>query len=92
MDYQGNLRPINHAKLVGEIAKHLESFIEVRPSSPELRATHRLYVQEMGSITIDPAFEGYKVGPGGIELRHIHIAGLQQVSLGSWQPHLIYSG
>ena len=46
----------------------------------------------MRSTTIEPAFEGYKVGPGGIELRHIGIAGLQRVSFGSWQPYLIYSG
>jgi hypothetical protein len=46
----------------------------------------------MRSTTIEPAFEGYKVGPGGIELRHIHIAGLRQVTLGSWQPYLIYNG
>ena len=45
----------------------------------------------MSSTTIDPAFAVYEVGPGGIELRHIHIAALEQVSLGSWQPRLIYN-
>jgi hypothetical protein len=46
----------------------------------------------MKSTAIDPAFAGYEIGPEGIELHHILIAGLDQVSLGLWQPRLIYSG
>ena len=39
----------------------------------------------------DPPSSGYKVGPGGIELRHTHIEALEQVSQGLWWPRLIYS-
>jgi len=46
----------------------------------------------MKSAEIDPTCSEYKVGPGGIELRHILIASLEQVSRGSWQPHFIYRG
>jgi len=41
---------------------------------------------------IDPEYASYHVAQGGIELRHIRIAALEQVSRGSWQPRLIYSG
>jgi len=46
----------------------------------------------MGTTPIDPGYVEYKVGLGGIELRDIHIASLEQVSRASWQPRLIYSG
>ena len=58
----------------------------------ELRATYELYVQKMELAPIDPASAHYKVGPGGIELCQIQIAALEQVSRGSWQPRLFYSG
>lgn len=45
----------------------------------------------MKSADIDPSCVEYKVGPEGIELRHVLIASLEQVSRGSWQPHFIYS-
>ena len=45
----------------------------------------------MQSADIDPAFAKYKVGPGGIELHHLYVASLEQVSRGSWQPRLIYA-
>jgi len=45
----------------------------------------------MEHAPIEPTYVNYKVGPGGIELRHIHIEALEQVSRGSWQPRLIYS-
>ena len=44
----------------------------------------------MKSTLIDPDYAKYKVGPGGIELRHIHIATLNRVSRGSWQARLLY--
>ena len=44
----------------------------------------------MAPVTVDPGHEKYKVGPGFIELRHVHIDSLVRVSRGSWQPHLIY--
>ena len=43
----------------------------------------------MKTAPVDPEHAEYKVGEGGIELRHIHIASLEQVSRGSWQPRLI---
>ena len=46
----------------------------------------------MGPAAIDPDYTDYKVGFGGIELRHLHIASIEQVSRGSWQPRFIYSG
>ena len=58
----------------------------------ELRATYRLCIQKMKRAPIDPAFATYKVGPGGIELGHIYIEALEQVSRGSWQPRFIYNG
>jgi len=52
----------------------------------------RDFIKKMESIAIDPTYAEYRVGPGGIELRSIHIAALEQVSRGSWQPRLIYGG
>ena len=46
----------------------------------------------MKPATIDPAYAKYKVGPRGIELRHIRIASLDQVTRSSWHPRLIYDG
>jgi len=46
----------------------------------------------MKSADIDPSYAEYKVGPGGIELRHVLVDSLEQVSRGSWQPQFIYSG
>jgi len=78
--------------LVKEVAKQLRNFIEVRALAFEFRATYRLSVQKMRLAPVDPKYPSYHVAPGGIELRHIHIAALEQVSRGSWQPRLIYSG
>jgi len=75
VNYQEEPKGISRAKLVREIAKQLEKFIE-----------------RMASVTIDPDYVQYRVGPGGIEPRHIQIASLEQVSRGSWQPLFVYSG
>lgn len=50
------------------------------------------FTEEMRSATVDPAHAEWKVGPGGIELRHIQIASLEPVSRDSWQPCLIQIG
>lgn len=93
MDYRTERRSITRAKLVTEIAKQLNKFIEVRAtSSPYLRAVYELCVQNKQSDTIDPAYEEFKVGPGGIGLRHMYIASLDRVSRGSWQPRIMCSG
>jgi len=47
---------------------------------------------ENENASIDPKYAEYKIGPGCIELRHIRIASLEQVSRGSWQPLFFYSG
>jgi len=85
MDYLCEVGEGNR-KTVGEVHRG--------PCSPslELRVRYRLYIQKMKLAAIDPAYASYRVGPGGIELGHIHIASLEQVSRGSWQPRLIYSG
>lgn len=44
----------------------------------------------MKSTFVDRIHAEYRVGPGGIELRHIHITALEQVSRSSWQPCLAY--
>ena len=93
MNYQEIPKGITRAKLVTEVAKQLEKFIEVCAAvSPELRAVYRLRFQNKQSIAIDPTYARFKVGMGGIELRHIHIVSLEQVSRGSWQPRFIGSG
>jgi hypothetical protein len=93
VDYKKPTVSISRAKLVTEIAKGLEEFINVRSAvSPQLLTVYRLHFQEKQSIAIDPAYVGYRVGPGGIELPHIYIASLNQVSIGSWQPFLIWDG
>lgn len=93
MNYQEKPKSITRAKLVTEVSKQLEKFIEVRVvPSLEPCAIHRRYFQNKRSTAIDPAHVRYKVGFGGIELRHIRIASLEQVSRGSWQPRFIYSG
>ena len=55
----------------------------------EFHTTFKPSVQKMRTAPIDPEHEEYRVGAGGIELRHIQIASLEQVSRGSWQPRLI---
>ncbi|KAF9650887.1 hypothetical protein BDM02DRAFT_3185042 [Thelephora ganbajun] len=76
VNYQEEPMGITRARLVREIAKQLERFIE-----------------RMRNVAIiDSADARYKVGPGGIELHHIHIASLEQVSRGSWQPRFVYNG
>ena len=62
------------------------------PSTLGLRAMYSQYVQKMKFATIGDDYGSYKVGEGRIQLRHIHIAALEQVSRSSWQPSLIYSG
>ncbi|KAF9791049.1 hypothetical protein BJ322DRAFT_423522 [Thelephora terrestris] len=52
----------------------------------------RKFIEEMQSTPVNPADKMYEVGPGGIELGHIHIDSLEQVGLDSWQPVFIYSG
>jgi len=41
---------------------------------------------------MDPVQATYEAGPGGIELRHIHIVSLERVSVTEWRPRFIYSG
>ena len=73
-----------------DIATKLKRFIEVCAAPfPQLRAVYRLYLQDKKSTAIDPAHARYQVGQGGIELRHIQIASLEQVTRYSWQPRLI---
>ncbi|KAF9791044.1 hypothetical protein BJ322DRAFT_1171048 [Thelephora terrestris] len=50
------------------------------------------FIEIKKSVSIDPAYEKFRVGPGGIELHHIGIASLDRVSRGSWQPTLVYNG
>jgi len=50
------------------MAKQLERFIEVRiPPHPG----SAWFFQRVKSAEVDPTCSEYKVGPGGIELRHI---------------------
>jgi hypothetical protein len=78
--------------LLTEVAKQLEKFIEVRATpSTEPLAVDKICFQNKRYTVVDPGHVRYKVGLGGIELRHIHIASLEQVSRGSWQPRFIYS-
>ncbi|KAF9791045.1 hypothetical protein BJ322DRAFT_1017634 [Thelephora terrestris] len=50
------------------------------------------FIEAKESVEIYPVHETFRVGPGGIELRHIGIASLEQVTRGSWQPVLVYNG
>ena len=60
------------------------------PCSLRLRSTYELVSLQIKQTTaIDPAYGMFRVGPGGIELRHIYIASLERVSRGSWQPKFI---
>lgn len=93
MNYQEKPKSITRAKLVTEVAKQLQKFIEVRAAlSLQLPAVDKPCFQNKQFTAIDPAHVRYKVGLGDIELYHIHIASLEQVSRGSWQPRFIYSG
>lgn len=40
--------------------------------------------------TIAPEQAEWRVGPGGIQIEDLHLAALDQVSAGSWQPRLFY--
>ena len=57
--------------------------------SLRLRSMYKLSLQGKQTTAIDPAYGMFRVGPGGIELRHIYIASLERVSRGSWQPKFI---
>ena len=93
MDYQAPPKRITRAKLVREIAKQLKKFIEVS-TDPflQLRAVDRLPFQIKRFDPIDPVDAIYQVGPGGIDLPHISIASLEQISKGSWQPRFVLDG
>ena len=44
----------------------------------------------MGTETITPGYENWRVGPGGIQWKDLRLAALEQVSAGSYQPRLFW--
>jgi len=46
--------------------------------------------QNMQRRIIDPEHAKWRVGPGGIELKDLHLAALELVAPGTWQPRLLY--
>ena len=52
---------------------------------------YRPFVQKRRTAPIDPDYADYIVGPGGIELRHIHIGSLERASRTVWNPRLMLS-
>ena len=46
--------------------------------------------QRMEQETVDPEHGTWMIGANGIQLQHLHLGALEQVSAGSWQPRLFY--
>ena len=44
----------------------------------------------MGKQDIDLDQAMWRVGPDGIQVQDLRLAGIEQVSAGSWQPRLFY--
>ena len=44
----------------------------------------------MQGENITPEYAEWKVGPGGIQVKDLRLAALEQVSGGRWQPRLFY--
>jgi len=50
----------------------------------------RKFVQETQTKPIDPAHAQWRIGQNGIQIEHLRLAQLEQVSSGSWQARLLY--
>jgi len=47
-------------------------------------------LQKLQAQTIAPEHAEWRVGSDGIQLKDLHLAALDQVSAGSWQPRIFY--
>lgn len=84
---------ISLARLATEVGKAIQQFIEVRHRALLCWIAHRISAcvpQRMQGQNIAPAYSGWRVGPGWTQIENLHLAALEQVSAGSWQPRLFY--
>jgi len=74
LDWREPPNKITRCKLVTEIAKRLDKFLQQCRSTP---------------VDLDANWWRAGV-QGGIQLENIVVVGIERVALGSWQPHLMY--
>lgn len=81
----------NRAKIAAQIAEVIMQFMRVSLPcpSPSTCPSWRLRQQEQAHLLpSDPALTGWRVGSDLIELQHIYLLEIRQVSKASWQPVL----
>ncbi|EMD38915.1 hypothetical protein CERSUDRAFT_122431 [Gelatoporia subvermispora B] len=89
-DFRSPPGPITRSKLARNVAKTVQRFIEASRIFPTIPHTDRFTVQEMQDRPMEDQSQAiWKVGTGSIGLDDLILLGLQHVSMGSWQAHLL---
>lgn len=79
---------MTNARLANEVAKRMKIFLEVTSNIWNVwRHANSELNQEMEGKEADSSYLMYRVQPGIIDLNHLELVALENVSRGSWMPH-----